>query len=83
VAAEVDVTKTASNRLLTGLGARPTGGFVELVRRRPAGGQSPGWAQESSYAAATRLGTTMRHASTTSSRISAWSIASSHTRTQL
>ena len=50
---------------------------------RPAGGQSPGWAQESSYAAATRLGTTMRHASTTSSRISAWSIASSHTRTQL
>lgn len=48
MAAEVDVTNTASNCLLTGLGARPTGGFVELVRRRPAGGQSPGWAQESS-----------------------------------
>jgi RimJ/RimL family protein N-acetyltransferase len=48
VTAEVDVTNTASNRLLTGLGARPTGGFVELVRRRPAGGQPPRWAQEPS-----------------------------------
>jgi hypothetical protein len=48
------------------------------------GGRPVPWvAQESSYAAATRLGTTMRHASTTSSRISPWSIASSHTRTQL
>ena len=40
-------------------------------------GQGPGWA------AATRLGTTMRHASTTSSSISCWSMASSHTLTQL
>jgi RimJ/RimL family protein N-acetyltransferase len=38
VVAEVDVTNTASNRLLTGLGARPTGGFVELVLPWPAGG---------------------------------------------
>jgi ribosomal protein S18 acetylase RimI-like enzyme len=38
VTAEVDVTNTASDRLLTGLAARRTGGFVELVRRRPAGG---------------------------------------------
>jgi RimJ/RimL family protein N-acetyltransferase len=38
VVAEVDVTNTGSNRLLTGLGARPTGGFVELVRPRSAGG---------------------------------------------
>jgi hypothetical protein len=54
-----------------------------VVLTRPWGRSRARWAQESSYAAATRLGTTMRHASTTSSRISAWSIASSHTRTQL
>jgi hypothetical protein len=36
-----------------------------------------------SYAAATRLGTTMAHASRTSSFISASSIAASHTQTQL
>ena len=44
----------------------------------PGPGPTPGPGE----AAATRLGTTMRHASTTSSSISAWSMASSHTRTQ-
>jgi ribosomal protein S18 acetylase RimI-like enzyme len=38
VVAEVDVGNRASSSLLTGLGARPTGGFVELVLPRPAGG---------------------------------------------
>jgi ribosomal protein S18 acetylase RimI-like enzyme len=32
VTAEVDVTNTASNTLLTSLGARRTGGYIELVR---------------------------------------------------
>jgi len=32
VVAEVDVTNTGSNRLLTGLGAHRTGGLIELVR---------------------------------------------------
>jgi hypothetical protein len=36
VVAEVDVTNTSSNRLLTGLGARRTGGTIELVRPWPA-----------------------------------------------
>jgi ribosomal protein S18 acetylase RimI-like enzyme len=37
VVAEVDVTNTASNRLLTSLGARRSGGFTELVRPRSEG----------------------------------------------
>ena len=39
VVAEVDVTNTAANRLLTGLGARRTGGSIELLRPWP--GASP------------------------------------------
>jgi ribosomal protein S18 acetylase RimI-like enzyme len=35
VVAEVDVTNTGSNRLLTSLGARRTGGFIELIRPWP------------------------------------------------
>lgn len=35
VAAEVDATNTASNALLLGIGARRTGGSIELVRRAP------------------------------------------------
>ncbi|HET8660108.1 MAG TPA: GNAT family N-acetyltransferase [Micromonosporaceae bacterium] len=35
VTCEVDQANTASTALLTGLGARRTGGGVELVRRRP------------------------------------------------
>ena len=34
--AEVDVTNTSSNRLLTSLGARRTGGSIELIRPWPA-----------------------------------------------
>ena len=47
---------------------------------------SPGWLiaySSSTYAAATDLGTTIAHASSTSSRISAASIAASRTTTQL
>jgi RimJ/RimL family protein N-acetyltransferase len=36
VVAEVDVTNMAANRLLTGLGARRTGGSIELLRPWPA-----------------------------------------------
>lgn len=32
VVAEVDVTNTGSNRLLTSVGGRRTGGFIELIR---------------------------------------------------
>jgi ribosomal protein S18 acetylase RimI-like enzyme len=35
VAAEVDATNTASNALLLGIGARRTGGSIELARRAP------------------------------------------------
>jgi len=38
VVAEVDVTNTSSNRLLTGLGAHRTGGTIELIRPWPAAG---------------------------------------------
>ncbi|MDP9844816.1 GNAT family N-acetyltransferase [Streptosporangium lutulentum] len=38
VTAEADVTNTGSTTLLTGLGARRTGGSVELVRPRPEAG---------------------------------------------
>jgi ribosomal protein S18 acetylase RimI-like enzyme len=41
VVAEVDVGNGASSSLLTGLGARPTGGFVELVLTQPAGARPP------------------------------------------
>ena len=37
VDAEVDVTNTGSNRLLTSVGARRTGGSIELIRPRPGG----------------------------------------------
>jgi ribosomal protein S18 acetylase RimI-like enzyme len=37
VVAEVDVTNTGSNRLLTSVGARRTGGSTELIRPRPGG----------------------------------------------
>jgi hypothetical protein len=40
VIAEVDVTNTSSTGLLVGLGARRTGGFVELIRPWPAAGPS-------------------------------------------
>ena len=36
VVAEVDITNMASNRLLTDLGARRTGGYIELLRPWPA-----------------------------------------------
>jgi ribosomal protein S18 acetylase RimI-like enzyme len=36
VVAEVDVTNTGSNRLFTSVGARRTGGFIELIRPWPA-----------------------------------------------
>jgi ribosomal protein S18 acetylase RimI-like enzyme len=36
VVAEVDVTNTSSNRLLTSLGARQTDGTIELIRPWPA-----------------------------------------------
>jgi ribosomal protein S18 acetylase RimI-like enzyme len=36
VVAEVDVTNTGSNRLLTSVGARRTDGFIELIRPWPA-----------------------------------------------
>jgi hypothetical protein len=35
VTCEVDTTNAGSNRLLTGIGARRTGGFVELMRPWP------------------------------------------------
>jgi ribosomal protein S18 acetylase RimI-like enzyme len=38
VVAEVDVTNAGSNRLLTSVGARRTGGFIELIRPWPAAG---------------------------------------------
>jgi RimJ/RimL family protein N-acetyltransferase len=38
VVAEVDVTNTGSNRLLISLGARRTGGTIELIRPWPAAG---------------------------------------------
>jgi GNAT superfamily N-acetyltransferase len=36
VVAEVDITNTGANRLLTDLGARRTGGYIELLRSWPA-----------------------------------------------
>jgi hypothetical protein len=70
---------TASRRPPATSGRRATPSSRRSASRRPSDrpGQGPGWA------AATRLGTTMRHASTTSSSISCWSMASSHTLTQL
>jgi RimJ/RimL family protein N-acetyltransferase len=53
VVAEVDVANTASNRLLLGLGARRTGGFVELLRpwrAPPADSGGQGSARRSSLA---------------------------------
>jgi ribosomal protein S18 acetylase RimI-like enzyme len=37
VVAEVDVTNTGSNRLLSGLGAWRIGGFIEMIRPWPGG----------------------------------------------